>query len=219
MKYTKHIIPSIVLATFAISGTTQAAITVVNGDFEAQTVANDSWGGSGIDTITGWTYTGVITGNVDIIADGEPIASANTGKSAGDQYVVFNEGGSATGGTLFQTISGLTTGQLYEVSFDVIEMFNGNGNVARVTGDFSSSSVSLGSLAGEDLTIGDGGATSTFTFTATEATGVLTFTDTSDGTTGIDTGLDNISIVAVPEPSSAALLGLGGLAFMLRRRK
>lgn len=32
-------------------------------------------------------------------------------------------------------------------------------------------------------------------------------------------GLDNVSINAVPEPSSAALLGLGGLSLILRRRK
>jgi len=31
--------------------------------------------------------------------------------------------------------------------------------------------------------------------------------------------IDNVSVTAVPEPSSAALLGLGGLALILRRRK
>jgi hypothetical protein len=31
--------------------------------------------------------------------------------------------------------------------------------------------------------------------------------------------IDNISVVAVPEPSSMALLGLGGLALLARRRK
>jgi hypothetical protein len=31
--------------------------------------------------------------------------------------------------------------------------------------------------------------------------------------------LDNLNVTSVPEPSSAALLGLGGLALMLRRRK
>jgi hypothetical protein len=30
---------------------------------------------------------------------------------------------------------------------------------------------------------------------------------------------DNISVTSVPEPSSTALLGLGGLALILRRRK
>ena len=32
-------------------------------------------------------------------------------------------------------------------------------------------------------------------------------------------GYDDVSFVSVPEPSSTALLGLGGLALMLRRRK
>ncbi|NWK54203.1 PEP-CTERM sorting domain-containing protein [Verrucomicrobiaceae bacterium N1E253] len=31
--------------------------------------------------------------------------------------------------------------------------------------------------------------------------------------------VDNVSLVAVPEPSSAALLGLGGAALLMRRRK
>ena len=31
--------------------------------------------------------------------------------------------------------------------------------------------------------------------------------------------IDNISVVAVPEPSSLALVGLGGLALLARRRK
>ncbi|MFC4995555.1 PEP-CTERM sorting domain-containing protein [Rubritalea tangerina] len=32
-------------------------------------------------------------------------------------------------------------------------------------------------------------------------------------------GIDNISVVAIPEPSSTCLLGLAGLACILRRRK
>lgn len=35
----------------------------------------------------------------------------------------------------------------------------------------------------------------------------------------LESGYDNLTIVSVPEPSSAALLGLGGLALILRRRK
>ena len=45
---------------------------------------------------------------------------------------------------------------------------------------------------------------------------------TSNGTDGdwADTHwVDNVSVNAVPEPSSAALLGLGGIALILRRRK
>ncbi|MBK1856433.1 PEP-CTERM sorting domain-containing protein [Verrucomicrobiaceae bacterium 5K15] len=210
---------SIGLAVLSLSSVSHAAITVINSDFSAQSLGDNSWAATTVDTIDGWTFTGSTSGSVNILADGEPAVTSNSGKAAGDQYVVFNEGGSATGGTLYQTITGLTIGQQYEVSFEVIEMFNGNNNVARINGDFNSLGSSIGSGVGTDLTIGDGGTVSTFTFTATDAEGVLTFTDASDGTSGIDTGLDNISITAVPEPGSAALLGLGGLALLLRRRK
>ncbi len=37
--------------------------------------------------------------------------------------------------------------------------------------------------------------------------------------TTLDATVDNFNVVAVPEPSSTALLGLGGLALTLRRRK
>ena len=45
------------------------------------------------------------------------------------------------------------------------------------------------------------------------------------GTAGADNGdnnfatVDNVNLTAVPEPTSTALLGLGGLALILRRRK
>jgi len=44
--------------------------------------------------------------------------------------------------------------------------------------------------------------------------GIRLHSDTND-----PSRIDNISITTVPEPSSAALLGLGGLALILRRRK
>ena len=49
----------------------------------------------------------------------------------------------------------------------------------------------------------------------------LEFRGQSGGSNGTDGGmlLDNISVASVPEPSTTALLGLGGLALILRRRK
>ncbi|NWK55052.1 PEP-CTERM sorting domain-containing protein [Verrucomicrobiaceae bacterium N1E253] len=46
----------------------------------------------------------------------------------------------------------------------------------------------------------------------------LVFTTVGDATNG-QTLIDNVSIASVPEPSSAALLGLGGVTLILRRRK
>jgi len=39
------------------------------------------------------------------------------------------------------------------------------------------------------------------------------------GLDGMQITVDNILISAVPEPSSMALFGLGGLSFLLRRRR
>jgi hypothetical protein len=43
--------------------------------------------------------------------------------------------------------------------------------------------------------------------------------DDITSTSGAQTGWQEIAFTAVPEPSSSALLGLGGLALMLRRRR
>ena len=52
------------------------------------------------------------------------------------------------------------------------------------------------------------------------ATGIeYTFTNSTDTANMPDYNLIQLEGVAVPEPSSAALLGLGGLALILRRRK
>jgi len=60
--------------------------------------------------------------------------------------------------------------------------------------------------------------------TATAVTGfTVNFDDAEAGVTPTQNRIDYIGVayapVAVPEPSSAALLGLGGLALILRRRK
>ena len=68
------------------------------------------------------------------------------------------------------------------------------------------------------------GTTGEFTGALVLGPGAHTFTlMASDGGTsaGNNVGIDNLSFngTVVPEPSSAALLGLGGLALVMRRRK
>jgi hypothetical protein len=68
----------------------------------------------------------------------------------------------------------------------------------------------------------DGGLTGTLPYVG-DGTGVVRLRIGPDGGTfnqGRFAGeIDNISVDAVPEPTTTALLGLGGLALILRRRK
>jgi len=54
---------------------------------------------------------------------------------------------------------------------------------------------------------------------STDGSGNLVITVSSDSTSRNDAAVSALVLTAVPEPSSAALLGLGGLALILRRRK
>ena len=86
----------------------------------------------------------------------------------------------------------------------------GTDSQALVTLTLGASDFTVGnSVAGADVT-GNAYVNAATTFDSI----VFTATDSKAGW-----GVDNISITAVPEPSSAALLGLGGLALILRRRK
>lgn len=70
-------------------------------------------------------------------------------------------------------------------------------------------------VAGQTATWAAGGGQE-ISFSQIAAGGEITFDFTSAGNNAT---LNALSITAIPEPSSAALLGLGGLALILRRRK
>jgi hypothetical protein len=84
------------------------------------------------------------------------------------------------------------------------------------------SSIVLGSGSATGTLSQNASATSgwtlwSYSFTPdTSTTATLTFAQASGGANGLF--LDNISVVAVPEPTSLALLGLGGLLLACRRK-
>jgi hypothetical protein len=120
----------------------------------------------------------------------------------------------AAQGAIFQTMTGLTIGQTYQVTGFVRAR-----DTASQTGVFSVST----SLGG---TMTSGSPTSDTLWTA--FSGTFTATTTSDNINlvwshAVNTDqtvlFDNITVTAIPEPSSIALVGVGLVALFFMRRR
>ena len=130
-------------------------------------------------------------------------------------------------------------GSAATIAFDVSD-YTGAGSEAPYFQAYYANNLSPGNSAGFDVHQGLGGdlttnATGIATMGTASAKNLITANGT-DLTYSFDTGdadwialvfystgdiasFDNISLSVVPEPSSTALLGLGGLALALRRRR
>ena len=124
----------------------------------------------------------------------------------------------ASGGSIAQQLA-TSVGQQYQVSF-----WMGNSNYVGRAG---ASQIDV-SVDGYNGSFNIGAATQTaiawqpmsFLFTATTATPTLTFSNSQDQLQ-VFAFMDNVTVTAVPEPSAyvLALVGLGMLGFMARRRQ
>jgi hypothetical protein len=157
----------------------------------------------------------VVSGTVDVIGDGGsypvyPVPGFGN-------YVDLN-GSSGAPGALSTKISfGAGT---YSVSFDLAGSQGGVGNV-----DPSSHTTKiLFSIGGEtqELLLDPSSpfTTYTFLFTTTDV-GKLTFRDLAGGNNNVGNLLDNVSVTAVPEASTWAMmiLGFAGVGYMTYRRR
>ena len=110
--------------------------------------------------------------------------------------------------------SGLTPGTDYEVQI----MFGDFRNITTITVDVWDQANSAGAPEINALDIDDIGQIVTGTFTAdgTETQNIYAHITWATSSVG---PVNALQIRAIPEPSSTALLGLGGLALILRRRK
>lgn len=165
-----------------------------------------------VNTVSFATYNpgdGSVSGFVHNGADG---SGAN---GAGDNTTLTLSGVFHTAGTNGHLqYSGLTIGQQYEVQMvfsdtrgiltpDLMQIWDTatpGGAADFTTADIATAQIVTGTFTAN---------ASTQDFYLTQSTGVGDF----DGYIGA------IQLRAVPEPSAAALLGLGGLALILRRRK
>ncbi len=184
-------------ATILVALATQAYADtnlITNGDF-ATPNQNGHWAiySPGID---GWT---------SVIGDGVEIGASNIyGLPAGGQNLELNAG---TWGTDSYTVTGLTIGQAYILSWD----YGG-----RTSGGPSSATVSFGGdvLTTDSDSIGVW-TLNTFTVVATATTENIVLAAAQTGTNSYGNEFTNFSLTAAPEPATWAMMGIGfaGLAF------
>ncbi|NUU01779.1 DUF642 domain-containing protein [Herbaspirillum robiniae] len=215
---------------------------VTNGGFESLTNGagkfNTTTGSlKGTTVATGWTSTGYnflyTPGTADTTGAGAshlklwgPNDGSNNGftlSPTGGNFLASN--GVYQAGPIQQIINGLVIGQSYLLSFDWagIQQYNFNGATTEGW------QVSLGAQTFTTAMISNvshgftGWRTQTFTFTATAATEVLSFLAKGTPPSGAPpmSLLDNVSLVAVPEPGTLWVMAIGALALaaMTSRRR
>jgi choice-of-anchor C domain-containing protein len=187
------------------------AVTISNGGFEDPIVGGNyaTYGAAaeGASSLTGWGIDGA---GIDHIA-------GYWNAQSGAQSVDLN--GPGVGG-IFQTITGLTDGQQYTVSFYVAATPGYGTQTVNVSFGTTNQSVVLadtGSLGAMNW------ALQTIKFVAdASGTALLKFAGTSNGgTDAAGMALDSVSIAATPIPPALLLFAsaLGGMGFLGYRRK
>lgn len=199
---------ALIIALAAASAPAFASTELVtNGSFESY--AGGSFSGyqvinAGSSALAGWTigYT-----SVDVI-------NGSYGAVSGNSIDML---GSPGPGSIAQYLA-TTAGQTYTLRFDLSQNLGGDNDAAgkalfvSFNGDPATLFTALYSGPG---TV----AHQTLSFTASSASTLLQFTSGAGGYSGAV--LDNISVTAVPEPETYAMLlaGLGLMATIARRRK
>jgi hypothetical protein len=213
---------------------TAAALTSASQAAVIAATTFDGAGGLATSTMTGIVWTTTDPNGAQVTAGTTATTSAasfktnggNPGQFAPDQNL--HTGTGFWTGTFSLTVATGFTADLTGISFD-FDSRNSSGNlqgiaqIRNIVFDITINGSAYDSQQGGDVTgIADHAAI--FTETLSLGEGVHTLVITADGTgPGVFTSIDDLSINgsvnAIPEPSFAALLGLSGLALLIRRRK
>ena len=234
----KSLLLSLSAAAALAAGAAQAAgpELITNGDFETGTVGQFNYGGgaSGWNVVDGYTFlfngSGADTtgangqyGNLKLWGPANGSANGLTASPAGGNFLASD--GAFLEAPITQTVNGLVAGQKYTLSFywagaQQYDYHGANTEQWKVSLGSETHSTAVLNNSNHGFT---GWQKETFTFTATNASEVLSFlaVGTPSGVPPFSL-LDGVSMIAaVPEPETWAMLGLGlGLiGFAARRRK
>jgi choice-of-anchor C domain-containing protein len=201
------------VATFALAGSASAAELIVNGHFRnGDTPAPGGFitvgtGFADASLIPGWD---VLDGNVDWI-------TGYWAGSDGDGYSIDLDG-YFSHATIGQTIS-TVAGHTYNLTFDIAANPDYAGMRVAVVGANGST------IGTENYNLVGGGFVwegRSLNFTANSDSTLITFAsgDSAENCC-FGAAIDNVSVMAVPEPATWALMitGFGGAGAMLRRRR
>lgn len=193
---------SIAIAALATVSALTHASTIFSDNFESNAYGYNL-------TPNGWTVT---NGSVDIIGPGfDPICGAGHGKC------VDLDGTSWDAGVLSKTFS-LMAGVKYTASF---ELAGNQRYIFSPSYPFDTGTVSFGTQSlNYHLATSAGFSLYQLDFTP-NANGIYSLSFANAGADNVGALLDNVSVTAVPEPESYALMlvGLGLLGSITRRRK
>jgi hypothetical protein len=207
MKYT-YINTLAAIAGLALA-TTSANAALLAVDFGGSNVESGFVGQSA----TSFTHT-TTAGDITVGISGQQGLFTFTTNTGTAHTNLFQDFFFKNGGTITMTLTGpgISANTEYDMTFWALyaaEARNTTINATVGTGP------SLGPIAYEinPTSLSQNAASGTFT---SDSNGDLTFAVSG---TNSRPALNGFTITAVPEPSTTALLGLGGLALILRRRK
>ncbi|MGB1258969.1 MAG: PEP-CTERM sorting domain-containing protein [Akkermansiaceae bacterium] len=190
--------------------------------FESETETGLAGSNRFIDNIANISHS-AFTGQFNLTGTSAPTHTLNLTNTSG--FIYFDLG-TYNGETSLEVMADLferSTNGNYTIG---VELHRRNGFTAAQETDVASTGTLLGDLDLAATSFGGVGnqpfqtVSNNIDLTALSLTTgdqlYLKFSNSEGATQAV---IDNINVSAVPEPSSAALLGLGGLALILRRRK